>query len=87
MSPGAARKSHGIKDRCRKFPNAPDPGLVFLKISKFTAHSFPVPVRHLRQSPARPASSKPGTDDLQQPGISQGRRWIKINPVKSTRLT
>jgi hypothetical protein len=81
MSPGAARKSLGIKDRCRKFPNAPDPGPVFLKLSKFTAHSFPVRVRHLRQSPATPASPKPGANVLQQQGVLQGRRRIKINPV------
>jgi hypothetical protein len=81
MSPGAARKSPDIKDRCRKFPNAPDPGPVFLKISKFTAHSFSVRVRHLRQSPTRPASPKPGTNGLPQQGILQSRRRIKINPV------
>jgi hypothetical protein len=81
MSPGAARKSPNLKDRCRKFPNAPDTGPVFLKISKFTAHSFPVRVRHLRQSAARPVSPKPGTNSLQQPGILQSRRRIKINPV------
>jgi hypothetical protein len=82
MSSGAARKSPNIKDRCRKSPNAPDTGPVFLKISKFTAHSFPVRVRHLRQSPATPAFSKPGTNSLPQQGLLQSRRRIKI-----TRLT
>ena len=58
MSPGTARKSPGIKDRCRNFPNPPDTRPFFLKISKFTAHSFPVRVRHLRQSSAKLASQK-----------------------------
>jgi hypothetical protein len=82
MSSGAPRKSPNIKDRCRKSSNVPDPAPVFLKISKFTAHSFPVRVRHLPQSPAGPASSKPRTNGLQQQGVLQSRRRIKI-----TRLT
>jgi hypothetical protein len=81
MSAGVIRAKKAGQSRSRKTSGTPAPKPFFLKVSKFMALSFPVPIKHLRLSSDKPAKKHPGANGLERQGILQSRRRIRINSI------